>query len=42
VQDDALIGGGDAFGAAQPQGAPINPVEQGQVVTPLCVKTPRL
>ena len=32
VHDDALVGVGDAFGAAQPQGASVGFVEQGQVV----------
>jgi len=32
VQDDALIGAGDAFGSAQPQGSPGRLVEDAQVV----------
>ena len=32
VQDDALVAGGEAFGAAQPEGLPGGPVEQGEVV----------
>ena len=32
MQHDALIGAGQAFGAAQPQRAPVHPVEDRQIV----------
>ena len=32
VQNDSLIGRSDAFGSAQPQRLPVDPVEQGQIV----------